>query len=83
MRRIKKYYKLMINYLKNQLNAIYPYLNVVAGTVIEQFVVEFRNYDSALLHRQFILRGGSAIDPVAHNLIPTPTRESTVSTDYT
>ena len=71
------------SYLVNQLNAIYPYLTIDAGTVIEQFVVEFRNYDGTLLNRQFILRGGSAIDPVTHNLIATPTRESTVSTDYT
>lgn len=71
------------SYLVNQLNAIYPYLTIDAGTVIEQFVVTFCNYDGTVLNKQFILRGEAAVDPVTTGLIDTPTRESTVSTTYT
>ncbi|MGN1218240.1 MAG: DUF6273 domain-containing protein, partial [Phocaeicola sp.] len=71
------------SYLVNQLNAIYPYLTIDAGTVIEQFVVTFCNYDGTVLNKQFILRGESAVDPVTTGLIDTPIRESTVSTTYT
>lgn len=73
------------SYLVNQLKTAYPYLTIDAGTIIEQFVVTFCNYDGTMLDTQYILRGESAVDPVTRdvNPIPTPTRESTVSTDYT
>lgn len=73
------------SYLVNQLNAAYPYLTIDAGTVIEQFVVTFCNYDGTVLDKQYVLRGEAAEDPItrANNPIATPTRESTVSTDYT
>ena len=71
------------SYLVNQLRAAYPYLTIDAGTVIEQFVVTFCNYDGTVLNKQYILRGEAAVDPVATGLISVPTRESTVSTDYT
>lgn len=73
------------SYLINELRAIYPYLTIDAGTVIEQFVVRFRNYDGTVLDTQYILRGDPAEDPVTreNNPIATPTRESTVSTSFT
>ena len=73
------------SYLINELRAIYPYLTIDAGTVIEQFVVRFRNYDGTVLDTQYVLRGDPAEDPVTreNNPIATPTRESTVSTSFT
>lgn len=72
-------------YLMSQLNAIYPDLNIEACSVVQQYSVEFRNYDETVLDKQYVYQGGSAEDPVtrSENPITTPTRESTVSTDYT
>lgn len=73
------------SYLVNQIATVYPNLTIDAGTVIDQFVVTFSNYDGTVLDKQYILRGEAAVDPINRdvNPIPTPTRESTVSTIYT
>lgn len=71
--------------IKNQLAVAYPNLVIDAGTVITQYVVSFYNYDDTLLDRQYILQGGTAVDPTTRlvNPISTPTKPSTVSTNYT
>lgn len=73
------------SYLLAELNKIYPDLVVDATQIIEQYIVEFRNWDSTVLDTQLVLRGSGAVDPVtrAENPIETPTRPSTVSTNYT
>lgn len=72
-------------YLLSELNAIYPDLVIEADTVVEQYVALFVNWDGKVEDRQLVERGKMAVDPVtrAENPITTPTRESTVSTDFT
>ena len=63
----------------------WPDLEVTFDTMIEQFVVKFVNDDGTLLDTQYVDKGGDAVDPItrADNPIPIPTKESTVSTDFT
>lgn len=66
-------------------NAQWPDLKVSYNTLIEQFAWTFVNKDGTILDVQYIDKGGKAVDPItrAENPIPTPTAESTVSTDFT
>jgi hypothetical protein len=52
------------------------------GGLILQHPVTFVNYDGTPLYTQYVDEGGYAIDPVENGDISTPTRESTVSTDF-
>lgn len=60
-------------------------LNFTYNTLIEQFAVTFVNEDGTVLDVQYVDKGGDAVDPITRkdNPIPTPTKESTVSTDFT
>ena len=60
-------------------------MKVSYNTLIEQFAWTFVNKDGTILDVQYIDKGGKAVDPItrAENPIPTPTAESTVSTDFT
>lgn len=60
-------------------------LEISYGTLIEQFKVEFVNEDGTVLDVQYIDKGGTAIDPLTreNNPISTPTKDSSISTDYT
>ena len=60
-------------------------LEIVADTIIEQFAVTFVNSDGSILDVQYIDKGEYAVDPTTreNNPIATPTKESTISTDYT
>jgi len=51
--------------------------------LILQHPVTFVNYDGTPLYTLYVDDGGYAVDPVENGTIPTPTRESTVSTDFT
>lgn len=63
----------------------WPDLEVTFDTMIEQYAVTFVNDDGTVLDVQYIDKGGDAVDPVTreNNPIPIPTKESTVSTDFT
>lgn len=60
-------------------------LEIVADTIIEQFAVTFVNSDGSILDIQYVDKGEYAVDPTAResNPIDTPTKESTISTNYT
>lgn len=60
-------------------------LKVTFNTMVEQFKVEFVNYDDTVLDTQFVDKGSDAVDPITRkdNPIPTPVKPSTVSTDFT
>ena len=60
-------------------------LEITYSTLIEQFPVTFVNEDGTVLDVQYVDKGGYAVDPTvrADNPIEIPTKESTVSTDYT
>lgn len=66
-------------------NAAWPDLEIAYNTRINQFPVTFVNYDGTELETQYVDEGGYAVDPVNRqdNPIEVPTRESTISTDYT
>lgn len=72
-------------YMKEQMEKVYPNLTIEADSVIQQFVVKFVNWDRKVLDTQYVLRGSDAVDPTTrqNNPIPTPTRPSTDSTNYT
>lgn len=71
------------SYFVNQLKQAYPYLNIDAKSIIDQFVVTFCNYDGTVLNRQYIFRNENAVDPIEAGYIETPIRENSVSTIYT
>lgn len=68
-----------------EFTAQWPDLNITYNTLVQQFVWTFVNKDGTVLDVQYIDKGDKAVDPVTRkeNPIPTPTAESTVSTDFT
>ena len=60
-------------------------LEISYNTLIAQYTVTFMNDDGSVLDVQYVDKGTKAVDPITRedNPIPTPTKESTVSTDYT
>lgn len=63
----------------------WPDLEITFDTMVEQYAVTFVNDDNTILDVQYVNKGDNAVDPVtrADNPIPTPTKESTVSTNFT
>lgn len=63
----------------------WPDLIISYDTLITQYTVTFVNDDGTVLDTQYVDVGESAIDPVTRedNPIEIPTKESSVSTDYT
>ena len=68
-----------------EFTAQWPDLNITYNTLVQQFKWTFVNKDGTVLDVQYIDKGGKAVDPVTReeNPIPTPTAESTISTDFT
>lgn len=64
-------------------NNIWPDLEITFNTMIEQYAVTFKNDDGTVLEVQYVDKGEDATDPVSTGRIPTPTKTSSVSTDYT
>lgn len=60
-------------------------LEIKYNTLVEQFAVTFVNDDGTILDVQYVDKGGNAVDPITRELDPisTPTKKSSVSTDYT
>ena len=60
-------------------------LVITYDEIIEQYAVTFQNEDGTILDIQYVDKGGSAVDPITRekNPIPTPTKESTISHDFT
>lgn len=60
-------------------------LNITFNTMIEQYVVKFVNHDGTILDIQYVDKGGDAVDPITRkdNPIQTPTKPSTISTEFT
>ena len=63
----------------------WPDLEITFNTMIEQYTVTFVNYNGTVLEVQYVDKGADAVDPVTRtdNPIATPSKESTVSTDFT
>ena len=62
----------------------WPDLEIGYNTMVNQFAVTFINADGTVLDVQYVDKGTKPVDPItrADNPIPTPTLESTVSTNY-
>ena len=60
-------------------------LEISYNTLIVQYSVTFMNDDGSVLDVQYVDKGTKAVDPITRedNPILIPTKESTVSTDYT
>ena len=67
------------------LRVYFPNLTITYGTLIEQFIVTFTNWDGTVLDVQAVDKGGAAVDPItrANNPIATPTRERDAQYTYT
>ena len=63
----------------------WPDLDITYDTLINQFAATFVNDDGTILDIQYVDKGSKPVDPVtrADNPIDTPTKVSTVSTDFT
>ena len=68
-----------------EFTAQWPDLEITYNTLVQQFKWTFINKNGTVLDIQYIDKGGKAEDPVTrvNNPIPTPTMESTISTDFT
>ena len=68
-----------------QYNEAWPDLKITYDTLVQQFTVTFKNDNGDILDIQYVDKGSKAVDPITRtdNPIATPTKESTVSTDYT
>lgn len=66
-------------------NTVWSDLEITYDTLINQFTVTFINDNGDTLDIQYVNKGDKPIDPMSReeNPIPTPTKESTVSTDFT
>lgn len=60
-------------------------LEITYNTLVSQFTVTFINDDGIVLDVQYVDKGEKPVDPITRkdNPIATPTKESTISTDYT
>lgn len=60
-------------------------LDITYDSLITQYTVSFLNYDGSLLDKQYVDKGSKPVDPIKRldSPIPTPTKPSTVSTDFT
>ena len=58
-------------------------LEITFNTMIEQYAVTFKNDDGSVLTVQYVDKGSNAVDPIENGDIDIPTKESTVSTDFT
>lgn len=72
--------KLLAEYIE-----AWPDLVITYDTLVTQFTVTFVNEDGTVLDVQYVDKGGNAVDPITrvNNPIEIPTKESTVSTDFT
>lgn len=63
----------------------WPDLEITFNTMQLQYAVTFVNDDGTVLDIQYVVEGEDAVDPITRedNPISTPTKESTVSTDFT
>ena len=79
------YVPVMREKLLAQYNEAWPDLELTYNTLVQQFTVTFKNDNGDILDVQYVDKGSKAVDPItrADNPIATPTKESTVSTDYT
>lgn len=72
--------KLLAEYME-----AWPDLTINYDTLVTQFTVTFVNEDGTVLDVQYVDKGGNAVDPLTRedNPIDVPTKESTISTDFT
>lgn len=63
--------------------AAWPYLTITENTLVNQFAVTFVNDDGTVLDVQYVDKGEKPVDPIEAERITTPTKASTVSTNYT
>lgn len=63
----------------------WKFLTIGHSTLVNQFSVTFLNTDGTVLDVQYVDKGTAAVDPITRieNPIAIPTKESSVSTDYT
>lgn len=68
-----------------QYNETWSDLDITYNTLIQQFTVTFVNDNGDVLDTQYVDKGEKPINPItrADNPIPVPTKESTISTDFT
>lgn len=66
-------------------NEAWSDLEITYNTLINQFTVTFVNENGDILDVQYVDKGEKPVDPIKRkdNPIPTPTKKSTVSTDFT
>ena len=58
------------------LREAYPDLTINYDTTVAEYRVRFLNWDGTVLDTQYVVSGGSAVDPVATGKIATPTKPS-------
>ena len=63
----------------------WKFLTINQSTLVQQYSVTFVNDDGTVLDVQYVDKGTKAVDPITrlNNPIDIPTKESSVSTDYT
>lgn len=64
-------------------HAAWTDLEITYQTLVQQYLVTFKNWDGTVLHTEYVDRNDDVADPVTAGTIAAPTRDSTVSTIYT
>lgn len=57
-------------------------LEITYQTLVQQYLVTFKNWDGTVLHTEYVDRNEAVADPVEAGIISEPTRDSTISTVY-
>ena len=68
-----------------EFNELWPYLTIEADATTKQVTVTFVNDDGTILDVQYVDVGSAPVNPISRleNPIAVPTKESTISTNYT
>ena len=65
------------------LQTAFPNLSITYDSIVDEYTVEFQNYDGTVLNTQLVRSGGKAKNPISTGLISAPTKASTVDTVFT
>ncbi len=66
-----------------ELAVLLPQVVFTRGDALEEFAVRFFDSNDEVVYAVYVEYGDSVPDPVAAGIIPTPTKESSITTDYT
>ena len=77
------YFRTITQSKYDRVSAALPGVTFTYGELLQEVTITFKNDDGTVLYVTTTERGGRVTDPVTAGIIPTPTKDSTVTTVYT